>query len=84
MKSVEENNILSSEHHRKEIEKIMTDIDCPKKFECYESGFENLCKVKFVGAESVIECLGSERGTCIFSLAFGYSYFWCFFSAPPE
>lgn len=75
MENVGEDNILNHESRMEEIEKIMAEVNCPKKFECCQSHFQNLCKVKFSGAESVIECLGPERGKCVFSLAFGYSYF---------
>ena len=37
---------------------------CRKKFECYESSFENLCKVKHIGAFDEIECDSKDAQHC--------------------
>jgi hypothetical protein len=62
------------EKHKKEIEKIIARFKCPKDFECYKSGFKNLCKAKDIGLEKYLECLKKDPGDCVFSLSFGYSY----------
>lgn len=62
------------QHHADQIEKIIKDMNCPKNFVCYKSGFENLCSTRDIGLESFIKCLEENPGECIFSLSFGYSY----------
>ena len=62
------------QHHIDKIEKIISEIKCPKDFVCYKSGFKNLCKAKDIGLESFIDCLEENPETCVFSLSFGYSY----------
>ena len=45
------------ENTKKELEEIMGEMECPKDFKCYESGFENLCRAKEIGVELFLECL---------------------------
>jgi len=63
------------EVHKKEIEKIIGRMECPRDFECYKSGFENRCTAKDTGIESFLKCLGENPGECKFSMTFGFSYF---------
>lgn len=62
--------------HQKDIERIITDIECPKDFVCYQSEFEHVCKAKDIGLENYLDCLGEATSTmlCPFSLSFGNSY----------
>lgn len=61
--------------HKKEIEKIIGQIKCPKDFKCYESGFQVLCKARDVGLETHLECLEAEPYECEFSVRFGGLYY---------
>ena len=62
------------ERARKELEEIMGDMECPKDFKCYESGFENLWRAKEVGVELFLECLEETPQKCKFSVMIGRSY----------
>ncbi len=65
----------TNEKHKRQIERIINEKKCPKDFECYKSGFENLCKAKDIGLRGFVECLEKNPRACKFSLSFGYSYF---------
>jgi len=54
--------------HRKEIEKIIGQMQCSKDFQCYKSGFEVLCKAKDVGMNSFLQCLEEDPHDCLFLL----------------
>ena len=54
-----------------DVQNIMADIDCPKSFSCYESGFEDLAPVKAFSGTDVIACLGQTRSDCPMSFEFG-------------
>lgn len=60
---------------KKEIEKIMGNLECPKDFKCYRSGFEDLCKAKVVGTENHLLCLEEEPTSCTFSVFVGNTYY---------
>ena len=62
------------EDYKKEIEKIIGGMKCPKDFICYKSGFEDLCKAKDIGIESFLKCLEENPQKCLFSLTFGFGY----------
>ena len=59
--------------HKEKIEQIMADMNCPKDFECYTSGFDNLCKANNNGTYSYADCL-EDRSKCMceFILTYGY------------
>ena len=61
----------TTEEHKSQIDKIMSEITCQKDFTCYKSGFENLGKIKDVQAEGFLECLEEGSEDCQFSLFFG-------------
>jgi len=52
-----------------EIEQIVGEMQCPKNFNCYKSGFRHLCKAKNFGIKSFLECLESDPGECKFSFS---------------
>jgi hypothetical protein len=56
---------------RKQIENMIGGIECPKGFQCYKSGFANLCRARDIGIESFLECLEKNPKACTFSFAFG-------------
>jgi hypothetical protein len=62
------------EELEKEIAEIIGDFQCSKDFECYRSGFENLCKAKAIGTEGeVLVCLEKHPQKCKFlNLMGGY------------
>lgn len=60
-----------TKEHKRQIERITSGMECPKDFECYTSGFENLCKTRLIADNQLVECL--EDNGCKFALAFGDS-----------
>ena len=63
--------------HNEEIEKIIAQMQCPKDFQCYKSGFETLCKAEDVGMESYLACLEEHPLECKFSVGFFGDRFYC-------
>ena len=63
------------EEHRRKIEKIIGQLQCPKDFKCAESGFENLCKARDFGIDDFLECLEDNPSRCSFAFHFGNTYF---------
>ena len=64
-----------SRDYEKELQKIIGDLECPKDFKCYKSGFEVLCRARDIGVESYLECLEEDARECTFSFAFGEARF---------
>jgi hypothetical protein len=60
--------------HKKQIEEIIGQFECPKGFICYKSGLEALCKAKDIGIESLLLCLEEDPRKCNFSLDLGSRY----------
>jgi hypothetical protein len=60
---------------KKEIKKIIGDMQCPENFKCCKSGFEAVCKAKDVGLESHLVCLEENPFECPFSVSFGRAYY---------
>jgi hypothetical protein len=58
-------------YFRKEIEKIIDGMKCPKDFECAKLEFKHLCRARDVGLESYLECVAENPQDCKFSLFFG-------------
>jgi len=54
----------------KEIEQIIAELDCPKDFICYKSGFSNLCRAEDIGLERYLECFGESSEECAFLLSY--------------
>ena len=57
------------------IQTLMGTMDCPKHFECAESGFENLCKAADIGLTYHLACLEDDPPACVFSVSISGSYF---------
>jgi len=57
--------------HNEEIEKIIAQMQCPKDFQCYKSGFEVLSKTKDIGLSLYVRCLEENVLGCQFSVRFG-------------
>ncbi len=58
-----------------QIVRIISQMKCKKDFQCYKSGFKELCKIKDVGVPDSIICLSKPPGNCEYSFVFGDSYF---------
>ena len=64
-----------NEKQKKEIEAILGDIECPKDFRCYKSGFKYLCKAQKVGVGSFLRCQEEDREGCQFQVTLGSAHF---------
>ena len=60
---------------KRELEKMIGSISCPKGFICYKSGLTALCKAEDVGMKSFLKCLEDNPTDCVFSIGYGYSYY---------
>jgi hypothetical protein len=59
----------------KELQEIIGELECPKDFKCYKSGFEVLCKAKSIGVGDglFLVCFEKYPQTCKFlNLERGY------------
>jgi len=59
------------QEHQKQIEEVMSEVNCQKGFECCKAGFRDICRVKDVGPEDFLKCLEENSQDCQFSLSFG-------------
>jgi len=59
----------------KGIAEIVGELQCPKDFKCYRSGFKNLCKAKDLGMNTFLQCLEESPRNCPFAFDFGSTYF---------
>ncbi|MHC4196132.1 MAG: hypothetical protein ACYSYU_10205 [Planctomycetota bacterium] len=64
-----------AEEQKSKIEEICREMSCPNDFQCYQSGFSELCKARDIGMETFIECLEEKPEKKVFSLSFGDKYF---------
>jgi hypothetical protein len=64
-----------SQKLRTQIDEIIHDTDCPKDFECYRSGFTDLCSVKKAATGPLLECAEARPEMCRFALQIGHAYF---------
>jgi len=55
---------------KSKIEHIINRMKCSKDFECYKSGFKNLCRVKIIEGAELIECSPENRRDCEFRVPF--------------
>ncbi len=60
--------------YMKTIEDIIDGIKCPKDFNCYKTGFENLCEAKDFGLSDFLICLEKSPKECKFSTRYGSGY----------
>jgi hypothetical protein len=56
--------------HVEQIERIIASMTCSKGFECFKSGFENLCRANIVGNGQIIECSPENRQSCEYRFGF--------------
>jgi len=64
-----------SGEHRKRIEEIRRQMDCPKDFACCKSDFQSLCRTRIIVDGKLIECLEEKPQWCHFALPFGHTAF---------
>ena len=62
---------------RKQIDKMIGQMQCPKNFQCADAGLEELCKAENIGLEHYLECGEDDAPSCKFSLTFGNSAYYC-------
>ena len=60
-----------SEKQKQEIAEIQTEMDCPKRFACCESGFTNLCKDRYVVNTHLVKCIEMSNSVCQFKRLLG-------------
>mgnify|MGYP001598516536 FL=1 len=64
-----------TQEYTEQIEEIMSSMDCPKGFQCYESYFDNICQAAHRGLEMYADCCDIGNTTCEFRIPFGYGAF---------
>jgi hypothetical protein len=61
------------EKTKKELEEIIDEMQCPKDFKCYKSGFEVLCQATTIARGAFLVCLEEDPQKCKFvNLEGGY------------
>jgi hypothetical protein len=68
-------NVGMEDTTKKELEKIIGQMRCPKNFVCYKSGFKTLCKAEDVGMKSYLKCMEENPMDCVFSLGYAESHY---------
>ncbi len=61
--------------HKRRIEEIMAETKCESGLTCHKSEFENLCKARAIGNDSVLECSHENTWACKFRFNIGHSWF---------
>jgi hypothetical protein len=61
---------------RRQIEKIIGGMECPKHFQCAQSGFESLCQAddRGKGEGEGLRCLEDDPSRCIFAFIYRGTY----------
>ncbi|MHC4539292.1 MAG: hypothetical protein ACYTEK_08425 [Planctomycetota bacterium] len=52
------------EEDSKAIHQIMSEMQCPKNFQCTQDGFEDLCKARDFGDDKTLHCLEETSPPC--------------------
>ena len=60
---------------KRQIEEIISVMECPWDFVCYKSGFEKFSKVRIIGDAKLVECLEKRPQACQYGFAFGQGSF---------
>ena len=61
----------------KELQDIMSDMECPKDFICYRSEFETVCKARDIDLYTYVECLEVRFKECPFSFSLSSRRVYC-------
>ena len=59
-----------TQEHKGPIEQIISEMECPNDFVCYEPGSENP-RIRLIADGERIECLGENRLRCKYALCYG-------------
>ncbi len=59
------------QEHKQQIEKIISEMECPKDFVCLTPGFESLSKTRLIASDKLVECMDENSHLCKFVLVFG-------------
>jgi len=59
---------------KKQIEEILSGMQCQKDFACYRSAFKKLCHAKDIGIEKFVECLEKIPQDCKFAFPFASTH----------
>jgi len=59
----------------KNIDDILAGMYCSKNFKCAESGFEHLCKVRYIGHGRFLVCLEANPADCSFAMHVDDQYY---------
>ena len=59
---------------KKQLEKIIDALECPRNFKCCERRFEVVCEAREIGLKSFLQCLEENPRDCKASLSFGDIY----------
>ncbi len=65
------NFMESIQEYKTQIEKIISEMECPKDFVCRASGFECPCKTRLIASDKLVECMDENSHLCKFVLIFG-------------
>ena len=57
-----------------EIQEIISQYKCPIDFQCYKSGFKDLCGTLMVHDGSLVECMDKKGNKCSYSFPFGSGF----------
>ena len=57
------------------VEGITNGLRCPRDFQCYQSGFEDLPRSRLIAGGRLVECLENCRNPCSFAVHFGSGAF---------
>lgn len=60
-----------NETHKQAIEKIKTEMDCPKNFQCLEPEHKPNCELKDMGMDLYVRCCEKQPSDCKFHRHFG-------------
>ena len=68
---------MKEEAREREIDRIKSETDCRRGFECCGEGTEVLCNAKYIAGGAIVDC--SEAGckrkdNCTYRMAFGFGY----------
>ena len=59
---------------RKEIEELIGEMRCPDNFQCYKSGFEDLCGGLVGEGGKLVDCVNEKAAECGFAVQVGSGY----------
>lgn len=62
-----------TKEHAMQIERIASYMECPNDFVCRTSEYENLCKIRLIASDQLVECLEKNARIGKFELPFGNS-----------